>query len=56
MIDKLNVDINYDENFIEITKEGSNATLHLIGVKQDPRELGKAIGNYLLEVTTKEAE
>lgn len=53
--EKLDVVIDNDNNFIEITVEGSDSTLHVEGTRPNPQFLGKVIGNYLIQVA-EEAE
>lgn len=48
--EKLTVVIDNENRFIEISDEESGTTLHIDGTTPNPQFLGKAIGNYLLNI------
>lgn len=54
--ERLDVIIDNDKNFIEITAEGSDSTLHVEGTRPNPQFLGKVIGNYLIQVAEEAQE
>lgn len=54
--ERLDVIIDNDKNFIEITAKGSNSTLHVEGTQPNPQFLGKVIGNYLIQVVEEAQE
>lgn len=54
--ERLDVIIDNDKNFIEITADGSDSTLHVEGTHPNPQFLGKVIGNYLIQVAEEAQE
>lgn len=54
--ERLDVIIDNDKNFIEITADGSDSTLHVEGTRPNPQFLGKVIGNYLIQVAEEAQE
>ena len=54
--ERLDVIIDNDKNFIEITADGSDSTLHVEGTRPNPQFFGKVIGNYLIQVAEEAQE